>query len=52
MTEFLENCIGGERDMSPFSFSVGERKIMNHFVVEILFLFGYGPYFRVDDWND
>src|SRR5438094_9899582 len=28
-----KNCNGGEANTSPFSFSVGERKIMNHFVL-------------------
>jgi len=27
------------RGIPPFSFSVGERKLMNHFVVDIVFTF-------------
>jgi hypothetical protein len=29
-------------EVLPFSFSVGEHKIMNHFVVMSIFLFGCG----------
>jgi hypothetical protein len=32
-----EGWIGVIVDRDPFSFSVGERKLMNHFVVKIVF---------------
>jgi hypothetical protein len=34
----FENWVWGWRDMPPFSSSVGERKLMTHFVVTISFV--------------
>ncbi len=35
----FENLGWGRRDMPPFSSSVGERKLMTHFVVKFVFSF-------------